>query len=458
MTALKYIKSGLLFTAFFFHFLCVKSQTYNDPDTLSQLINKAVCFLARIQVKSDDIPQKFKGEWESEIINMKNLPLLGEKGYKCYDSNCFITSSIHNILSEIYLNDQSFDQIPPMLELSVENILSFKNESSFNFWHELNLPDNLKSRSSERNGIKRRRSNHLFYETEYASRMFNIFNDADDTAEAFRSLLYYNKICRLNGTPEKIVWQPDSIGWIFSSYRDTGRKHINYYNFFKSHGRNTGAFLTWFGRERYTTFLYPNKRGHNLPLGINDIDCVVNSNVLIALAEYNEKNAPGFDHAKNWILKMISENKCKSCGFYYPSGLTLYYSMAKAISKGVIVGEEIRRKIIDHLIFSQNSDGSWNDQMKGNELQGSLYALNALIDLCEVRDTLARTIIEKGLCYVNKRSNINKEISYWESGVFFSVGGLARKSHIWRSRAYTTALAIEALFGYKFKYLYKLSD
>lgn len=453
MAALKYIKSGLLITVFIFHFSGAKSQTCNDPDTLSHLINKAVNFLERIQVKRDNFPQKFKGEWESEIINLKNLPLLGEKGNKWYDSNCFVTSSIHNILAEIYLNDPSYKQIPPMLELSVENILLFKSESSFNFWHELNVPDNLRSRYSERNTIKRRRSNHLYYETEYASRMFNIYNDADDTAEALRSLLYYNKICRMNGASEKVVWQPDSIGWIFSSYRDAGRKHINYYNFFKSHGRNTGAFLTWFGRERYTTFLWPNRKGHNLPLGINDIDCVVNSNVLTALAEYNEKNTPGAYHAINWIAKMINENKCKSCGYYYPSGLTLYYSLAKAISKGVVIDDEIRKKIIDNLILSQNSDGSWNDQIQGEELQGSLYALNALIDLCDVKDALTRNIIEKGVCYVKKRACLNENIGYWEGQTFFSVGGLARKSHIWKSRAYTTALAAEALFGYRTKYL-----
>lgn len=453
MSVLFNIRLGLLTVVLSIRFICASSLIANEPDRLHDLINKAIVYLDRVQVKNDSIPYKYKGEWSSEIVNFKDLPLLGNKGYSCYDSNCFVTSSIHNILGEIYLNDTSFRKIPSMLELSVENILTFKSDNSFNFWHELTVPENIRNRYTEKNQITRRRSNHFNYTSGYASCLFNIFNDADDSAEAFRSVSLYSKVCTLNGLSDKLVWKPDSIGWIFYSYRDIDRSHINYYNFYKAHGMNTGAFLTWFGYERYATSLFPDRKGHNLPLGINDIDCVVNANILTALAEYGEANSKEAVQSLNWIIKMIDKKKCNSCGYYYPSCFSLFYALSKAVSKGVEVSKETIQKITDQLITSQRNDGSWEDEMKGNELHCSLYALNALIDLCNISDNRLRMIIEKGLNFIERNAIVDTDSCFWEGGVFFSVGGIARKSHVWRSRAYTTALAAEALSSYNLKFI-----
>ncbi|MCK9411037.1 MAG: hypothetical protein M0Q53_01975 [Prolixibacteraceae bacterium] len=449
MSALLIIRFGLLMAILLIRFTSDANQIDIEPIRLQNLLNKAIVYLDRVQVKIDSIPFKYKGEWPSEIVNLKDLPILGSKGYSCYDSNCFVTSSIHNILAEIYLNDPSYRQIPTILELSVENILSFKSGNSFNFWHELRVPENIRNRFTEKNKITRRRSNHFNYTSGYTSCLFNIFNDADDSAEAFRSVSLYNKICKLNGLSDRMVWKPDSIGWVFNKYRDIDRSHINYYNFYNAHGKNTGAFLTWFGNERYSTFLFPERKDHNLPLGINDIDCVVNANVLTSLAEYGEENSKEAKQALNWIFKMVEKEKCNSCGYYYPSCFSLFYALSKAISKGVAVREDVIQKAINQMVNSQKIDGSWGDEIEGNELHCSLYALNALIDLCNKSDSQLRMIIEKGLNFVEGSANIDSGFCYWEGGAFFSVGGIARKSHIWRSRAYTTALAAEALGSFK---------
>ena len=454
MSALSNIRFGFLIVVLYIQLICASSLKADESDQLRNLINRAIVYLDQVQVKNDSVPIRYKGEWASEIVNLKDLPLLGNKGYSCYDSNCFVTSSIHNILAEIYLIDPSYPQVPTILKLSVENILSFKSGNSFNFWHELRVPENIRNRYTEKNQITRRRSNHFNYSSGYTSCLFNIFNDADDSAEAFRAVSLYNKICTLNGLSDKLVWKPDSIGWIFNSYRDIDRSYINYYNFYKAHGMNTGAFLTWFGGERYTTFLFPDRKGHNLPLGINDIDCVVNANILTALAEYGEENSQEAKQALNWIIKMIEKEKCNSCGYYYPTCFSLFYALSKAISKGVEVREDITRKIKDQMINSQKNDGSWGDEIEGNDLLSSLYALNALIDLCDNSDRRLRMIIEKGLKFIERSANFHSDYCFWEGGAFFSVGGIARKSHIWKSRAYTTALAVEALSSYNLKFMH----
>ncbi|MCK9640928.1 MAG: hypothetical protein M0R39_13560 [Prolixibacteraceae bacterium] len=453
MYALLKIRPGLLIATLSVQFIFAGSLSADESERLHNFINRAIVYLNQVQVKSDSIPYRYKGEWGSEIVNLKDLPLLGFKGYSCYDSNCFVTSSIHNILADIFLKDTTFRLIPAILDLSVANILSFKSEKGFNFWHELSVPENIRNRFTDMNKITRRRSNHFDYSSNYTSCLFNIYNDADDTAEAFRSVGLYNKICLQNGSPEKLVWKPDSIGWIFNAYRDVGRSHLNYYNFYKAHGTNTGAFLTWFGRERYTTFLFPDRKGHNLPLGINDIDCVVNANILTALAEYGEENSPEAKQSLAWVIKMIENEKCNSCGYYYPSSFALFYALSKAIVRGVEIGSGVEQNIVNQLIVSQKVDGSWGDKISGNELHSSLYALNALINMVDKRDTLLRLAIEKGLAFVERGAKFGPDSCFWEGGAFFSVGGIARKSQIWRSRAYTTALAAEAFNSYQRKFI-----
>lgn len=127
--------------------------------TIEETINKAIHYLEKEQVKQGYPPQTFTGEWRSYVKNRKTLLWLGKKGESYYDSNCFVTASIHNILAEIYLMGWTHDYIPEMLDLSVENVMMFRNNVAYNFWHELPPPNHL----VEKHGamIMRRRSNHF---------------------------------------------------------------------------------------------------------------------------------------------------------------------------------------------------------------------------------------------------------------------------------------------------------
>ncbi len=108
---------------------------------------------------------------------------------------------------------------------------------------------------------------------------FNVPNDADDTAMA-TALLRLENGRTIDATPLHLI----------TRYRDTRRFKFDSRDTWSS--KNTGAFLTWLKDENLETFATPNSGV--MPMGVNNVDCVVNANVLFSLALNDMKGAPGF--------------------------------------------------------------------------------------------------------------------------------------------------------------------
>ncbi|MEL7005494.1 MAG: hypothetical protein AAFN93_22595 [Bacteroidota bacterium] len=56
--------------------------------------------------------------------------------------------------------------------------------------------------------------------------------------------------------------------------------------------------------------------------------------------------------------------------------------------------------------------------------------------------------VENGIKYVLSQEIAEDKTSHWKAGIFFSGGTIMKKTHVWRSDAYTTALVIEMLNNY----------
>ncbi len=64
----------------------IASSDYKD------ILDSGINYLVNEQVKQSTYPTKLKGEWASYMMNDHAASLLGEKGKKAWDSNCFTTA------------------------------------------------------------------------------------------------------------------------------------------------------------------------------------------------------------------------------------------------------------------------------------------------------------------------------------------------------------------------------
>jgi hypothetical protein len=404
------------------------------------LVDQGISFLKQSQQKETIGTDHFSGEWPSTMMNDKGFPLLGKKGKQAYDSNNFTVTSIHNILADVYQRQPELTSIPPMLDLAFERIMSYRNGDSFSFWPELEAPKHLKLKKT----LKVRRPNHYFIKHKIVNATCNVANDADDTAVSFIAIQNYAKL-----NPEIKIWKPETIGPVFSAYRDVNRAVPHFYNA-KTGIKNTGAFLTWFATETPSKPLsyIPSLEHLIIPLGINDVDCVVNANVLNALATYGELNTTsGANEACNFLNWTFRTNRQAVCGVYYPSPYNLHYVTAKAFAAGASCLQEATELLVADILSKQQSDGSWSSHIKDDKVHSTLYALNALLYLGEFEKRGTNTAIENAIRFISTAE--------WTGGAFFSGGTLVRNRLIWKSNAYTTALAVDALslFLTKFEYL-----
>lgn len=421
-------------------FLFLFSLAYCQENNLDGIISGAINYLDKAQVKESNYPFAFRGEWKCVFENRKKSRFLGNKGERFYDSNCFVTASIHNILAEVYLNHKNYDQIPSMLERSMQNILQFEKDGSFNFWHILPIQSGKKV-------VFKRGSNGVSYPSQFLRNQFNIVNDADDTAAGLRAIRLYNRVETMNDREHCQLREPNSVHAYFNVFRDVNRTKINLYNVLQKRGQNTGLYLTWLGEDHHRIIFRPNKSAPNLPLGVNDIDCVVNANVLVALAEYNELSAVD-QTVVDYLKAIVMQGYCNQCEIYYPTPYSFHYSLSKAIVKGLPFEYYLNDLIVDELLIDQNEDGSWNGYKKEDNLQATLFAAIALMNLEQRTSYSVNAAIDQGIEYILRARIQNNETCYWNEGVFFSLGGFTADLQLWKSEAYTTALAIEALTNY----------
>jgi hypothetical protein len=437
----------LLLVAIFCFLARNKAWSYNRDSLLLSYIHKGLNFLSVNQIKTQNGTDSYIGEWPSFIHNTKSIPFLGKKGKSAYDSNLFNTLFIHNALAELFFSLEENKSIVPMLSLAQKSFSYYRNEGSFNFWPELPRPDHLKCKHVN---CTQRRANHFDYHYEFINNYANIYDDADDTAAGDLAYYFGAKVKEQIPEAELEQYRPYVLHHKFVQFRDTGRRKANWYNKRLGFNKRTGAYLTWFGHDRkpshFFTWFFPYHLKQNILYGRNEIDCVVNANILRDLYITGDTCIAGVLEAKEFLKSVIRKKVCFTCGVYYPTEYSFHYAIAKAIASGVSGFEKEKKELVQQIIGQRNVDGYWTSDMEGNDVQATLYAVNALMYLMPDVHTVA--LVNKAINYLLSQLINENEMAYWHGGVFFSGGSAIRYEHVWVSDAYTTCLGLEAIANY----------
>ncbi len=447
MVSCKIIHRLIFFISFFYYSSIANCKLEFNDSLLINIINKSINYLHVTQIKDNNQPNTFVGEWPSYIYNCANIPFLGKKGKSAYDSNVFNTLFIHNAMAELYLTFNKNSQILELLSLAQKNFKYFKNESSFNFWPELLRPSHLKCKHKN---CKQRRPVNFNYHYGFINNYANIYDDADDTSAGYLAYYLSNKVKDSSGTNQLDYFNTDSYFKNFVLYRDTGIRKTNWYNKKNGFKYRTGAFFTWFGPDRkpshFFTWFFPYHHKQNILYGRNEVDCVVNANILKTLYTLGDTTISGVKESKEFLRKVIAKNKCQTCGVYYPTEFSFHYALAKAISAGLTGFNDLKEVLISEILKQKNQQGFWESQIEGNDVQCTLYALNAIMMLSSDKKILNE--IEPGINFLLEKRINDQTLTHWNGGVFFSGGSAIRYEHVWISDAYTTCLAIETLTNY----------
>jgi hypothetical protein len=148
---------------------------------------------------------------------------------------------------------------------------------------------------------------------------FNVPDDFDSSSQAF---LWFNR------SGQQSAYQDAFVSTV-AKYRDVNRstQHSND-NLWKSPG--SGAFMTWAERDTSVPL------GNRIFRGINDVDCVVDLNVLTALATYKQNHtlpsatAQGEEATCKLIVSAVKNGSVPKCGVYYDRSSEFWISFANA--------------------------------------------------------------------------------------------------------------------------------
>jgi len=321
------------------------------------------------------------GEWASYIHFLPNrLGTNGRTLIALQDSNLFMTAFI---AYPLFLFDESLmapkkRYIDHMLTRAVKNIMHFKRGTAYNFWPvlpgvkspasrtgPLNIPvehielftmtylDPEKWKKTFR-WLEKGQQVHTKDWAETcldiqlnptgADAIFNLPNDADDTAIAVSfNFLYTKKFQNMPIKPDILALRK------VSQYRDLNRNKEENRDRWK--GKQTGAFLTWFKDENKPVFQNP--ENGIIPLGINNVDAVVNANVLFALSLTGNQNLPGYQNSINLISLVIDQHLWPEAGLYYPQRMIFPYTITRAWRDGGARGDQMHtamKKLLNDLL------------------------------------------------------------------------------------------------------------
>ena len=197
---------------------------------------------------------------------------------------------------------------------------------------------------------------------------------------------------------------------------------------------------------------YPFAYKPYLPYGTNDLDAVVNANILTTLQMMDDTASAGFKPAIKYLNKKCSVKKFDRVASYYPNRYQFAFSFANAYYAGVNELNISKEILTNYLLTKQKKDGSWSSRRainKGDVIQSTAYAINALLCLNYKDLSMYRTQIEAGIKYLLQKSIAHENQCHWEGGVLFSGGTVVRTGLYWKSDAYTTALVAHALVLYQ---------
>lgn len=326
--------------------------------------------------------------------------------------------------------------------------------------------------------------------TSGAYALFNIPNDADDTGTAI-ALQAVRSTLKNVFPDDPFFADPANFGIdqspleLILRYRDVNRDPDLEDGRDAWKGKNSGAFLTWLRDERLPTFGEP--AAGVIPLGKNNVDAVVNCNVLLALGLTGRTDAPGCEEAVRLVNRCCRERTWPAAGLYYPQYMIFPYTASRAFRDGKLSGlKSGMRALLRDLLRLQaeraaaypKRQGSFPGGEDRTDFVSTALAVTSLLNigrelaveegLAERYDQAVRSGVEYLLATrrVWKAKNaetaaefgINGKIAgcHWDSGLFFAASfwDLAH----WRSDAFTTAMALEALAKYRMGWEFGKAD
>ena len=219
-----------------------------------------------------------------------------------------------------------------------------------------------------------------------------------------------------------------------------------------------------------------------VPLGVNNVDVVVNSNVLFAMALTGRKDLPGYQDCVNLILKAAEKHAWPEAGLYYPQNMIFPYTASRAYRDGSAREPEMKaamQRIMRDLIVAQKDWGEKNPTRRGafpggddkSDHLASALAVTTLVNIGRQNAVEAGLLKEydqavfSGVQYLLNQAIWDKpknpetvgkfkipgdKCATWLSGLFFAASfwDLAH----WRSQAFTVAMVLEALTKYALAY------
>ncbi len=449
------------------------------------------------------------GEWASYIHFLPNkLGFKGRSPAAVQDSNLFMTAFIAYplfLFDESALPEQK-RHIDNILHLAINNIQSFKRADAYNFWAVLpgfrseaprtgpfNIPVSqlemlakayLNPKFAKLFAVLARgqqtppkywleRCLNMNDNKTGADALFNIPNDADDTSTAVSfQQMYHARFPGSEIRPDFAALQR------ISEFRDVGRAREDGRDGWK--GKDTGAFLTWLKDENKPVFDCPEIG--IVPLGVNNVDVVVNSNVLFAMALTGRKDLPGYQECVTLIKNAADRHAWPEAGLYYPQNMIFPYAASRAYRDGSAREPEMKaamQRIMRDLIVAQKDWGERNPTRRGafpggddkSDHLASALAVTTLINIGRQNAIEAGLIdeydraVRSGIDYLVRQAIWEKaknpetagkfktpgdKCATWLSGLFFAASfwDLAH----WRSQAFTVAMVLEALTKYALAY------
>ena len=450
-----------------------------------------------------------KGEWANFIHIFPDVLSPHNKDHESIiqiqDSNLFMTAAI---AYPLYLFDES--QLPrskrtlaDIRSQTEDTIRSYKQGNAFTFWPRLtgsssarervgplNIPmqaGNLESifpgRSKTSSAASSVWSDDLFNPTlnPYGvDALANIPADADDTALATAAL---ELASAFDGSPRPpLDYSEELISW-----RDLSRSLEDGRDQWK--GKNSGGFLTWLKDENLTRDeRFKSPETGVIPLGVNNVDCVVNANALLALGMQGLGESPAAGDVGHLMARAVEQHSWPECGLYYPQRMIFPYALTRAYRDGQVRSPAIKsamRRLLYDLLREQR-DLAFGNPARGGAFPGgedptfdlstglglasllnigeSIAAEAGVIDAYHqaITSAVRYLVASQQSTQINFSTTFNRDNDQflfpnpfdkarkWHSGVFFSASNW--KLAQWRSDAYTVAIVLEALTKYALGY------
>lgn len=431
-----------------------------------------------------------------------------ESAVQFQDSNMFVTAAIAYPL--FFIDEEALpveERIVSLVRKSaVNSVRAYQRGAGFSFWPGLPGSTSTASRVGPLNipmaagkGMqlmklfpsRKPRGNplHLEWNQDVADpqmnpygldALANIPNDVDDTSVGYSTL---HLAAAFDGAPAPA----EEIVQAMLPWRDAGRTLQDGRDAWKS--EDSGAFLTWMKDENLPrTERFQSPESGVIPLAVNNVDCVVNANALLALGLYGMAESAVALDVSEVVAQAVERRAWPECGLYYPQRMMFPYALSRAFRDAGVRNATLQRAmpiLLAQLLEDQRQVAKDNPARKGAFAGGAdqtfdlatALGLSTLLNMgrdmaAELGQTEAYDqAVEDAVAYLTAHqqsthilfvSTFNRDNRHplypspfdqartWDSGLFFSASKWSLAQ--WRSSAYTTAMVVEALSKYALGY------